>query len=382
MLGGAIAVLVTGQISPADAVAAINTDVMLFLFGMFVVGEALVESGYLDCIAHRLFSWARNTQQLVFAILFSMGVLSAILMNDTLAIIGTPIVLALAVQYRVSAKLLLMALAVGVTTGSVMSPIGNPQNLLVASGGGLSNPFVAFGSCLILPTAVSLLAAWIILRLLYRDDFTPREIVYGPMPACDRDYAMLVQCSLAVILLLISVKVASAIMGLGLAISLASIALFAALPVLLFSRRRFVLLKNIDWYTLVFFAAMFVLMESVWKTGFFQSFVAAGYTTSVPAILAVSVVISQFISNVPFVALFQPLILQAGGGLPQLMALAAGTTIAGNLTIIGAASNVIIIQHAEKENHGQSITFLEFAKIGIPLTIINLLVYLFSFWIF
>ena len=64
------------------------------------------------------------------------------------------------------------------------------------------------------------------------------------------------------------------------------------------------------------------------------------------------------------------------------MALAAGSTIAGNLFILGAASNVIIIQHAEKENHGQSITFLEFAKIGIPLTIINLLVYLFFFWIF
>ena len=47
MLGGALAVLITGQIAPLDALHAINPDVMLFLFGMFVVGEALVESGYL-----------------------------------------------------------------------------------------------------------------------------------------------------------------------------------------------------------------------------------------------------------------------------------------------------------------------------------------------
>jgi len=58
------------------------------------------------------------------------------------------------------------------------------------------------------------------------------------------------------------------------------------------------------------------------------------------------------------------------------MALAAGSTIAGNLFILGAASNVIIIQNAEKK--GQTLTFVEFAKIGIPLTIINIFVY----WIF
>jgi Na+/H+ antiporter NhaD/arsenite permease-like protein len=87
-------------------------------------------------------------------------------------------------------------------------------------------------------------------------------------------------------------------------------------------------------------------------------------------------VISQFVSNVPFVALFQPMILQAGGSTAQLMALAAGSTIAGNLTILGAASNVIIIQNAEKQ--GVTLTFWEFARVGIPLTAIQVAVY----WVF
>jgi Na+/H+ antiporter NhaD/arsenite permease-like protein len=118
---------------------------------------------------------------------------------------------------------------------------------------------------------------------------------------------------------------------------------------------------------------MFVLMESVWQTEFFQSFVDQSMVTSVPMILLTSAIISQFISNVPFVALFQPMIMQTGAKTAQLMALVAGSTIAGNLTILGAASNVIIIQNAEKQ--GETLTFFEFAKVGVPLTVLQLVVY-------
>jgi Na+/H+ antiporter NhaD/arsenite permease-like protein len=70
-------------------------------------------------------------------------------------------------------------------------------------------------------------------------------------------------------------------------------------------------------------------------------------------------------------------LLKAGASTKELLALAAGSTVAGNLFILGAASNVIIIQNAEKK-FGETITFLDFAKIGIILTAINLLVY----WLF
>ena len=78
MLGGAVAVLVTGQIGLVDAARSINIDVMLFLFGMFVVGEALVASGYLTVLAQRFFSRAKNPDQIVLAILFGMGIFSAL----------------------------------------------------------------------------------------------------------------------------------------------------------------------------------------------------------------------------------------------------------------------------------------------------------------
>ncbi len=145
---------------------------------------------------------------------------------------------------------------------------------------------------------------------------------------------------------------------------------------MIFSRKRLVILKNLDWHTLIFFAAMFVLMQSVWDSGFFQSRIA-GKTedmASIPAVLAVGILLSQLISNVPLVALYLPLLDHSGDATGQLMALAAGSTIAGNLFILGAASNVIIIQNAEKRSH-ETLTFLEFARVGVPLTAVDALVY-------
>jgi Na+/H+ antiporter NhaD/arsenite permease-like protein len=156
MLLSAITVLVTGQISPADALLSINVDVILFLFGMFIIGEALVESGYLSHLAYGLFKRAKSPDQLLLAVLFGMGIASAFLMNDSLAIIGTPVVLLLAKQCRLPPKLMLLTLVFAVTIGSVMSPIGNPQNVLVAINGNVANPFVTFFRFLLLPTVVNI----------------------------------------------------------------------------------------------------------------------------------------------------------------------------------------------------------------------------------
>jgi len=204
-------------------------------------------------------------------------------------------------------------------------------------------------------------------------EFSARPIVQDTVQSVEHSIILPVQCSLAIILTLAAANIAASFFGGKILVPLPFIALCAAIPVLLFGKNPGKLVKNIDWPTLVFFASMFVLMESVWQTGFFQAFVDRSMVTSLPLVLMTSAVISQFISNVPFVALFQPMILQAGGTSAQLMALAAGSTIAGNLTILGAASTVIIIQNAEKQ--GQTLTFFEFAKIGIPLTTLQLLVY-------
>jgi len=376
MLLGALLVLLSGEISPVDAASAINPDVMIFLAGMFVIGEAMRESGYLFHLFNRIFCRAKNLDQLLLLILFAMGFLSALLMNDTLAIIGTPLMLYLAQALRISPKLLLLTLAFAVTTGSAMSPIGNPQNLLIAINGSLTNPFLVFFQYLFIPTVANLVLAYLILRLFYKSQFQQTAIEIPKECISDPTLANISRISIIMLLILILAKVLAVTVQSSQQFSLTYIAIFSALPVILFSSRRWEIMKHIDWCTLVFFAAMFVLMDSVWRSGFFQSMMqesSLGFG-SIPVILALSVFLSQIISNVPFVALFQPLLHNPSA--QDLMALAAGSTIAGNLFILGAASNVIIIQNAEKS--GETLTFLDFARVGVPLTALNVFVY----WIF
>jgi Na+/H+ antiporter NhaD/arsenite permease-like protein len=379
MLAGAIVVLITGQISPGKALAAINIDVMLFLFGVFIIGQALEDSGYLGNLAYRLFSRARSLNALVLLILFGMGILSALLLNDTLAIIGTPVVLSLAGKTNTQPKVLLLSLAFAVTIGSVMSPIGNPQNLLIALNGNVPNAFITFLKYLMAPTLFNLFLAYVFLRLFFREQFhnsLPKQPVE---PIKDKRLAGLARLSLILLVVMIFARIVTVLLGLNIDFRLTYIVLVAALPVIIYTPKRPGLLKRLDWSTLIFFAAMFVFMQSVWDSGVFQKAINATDIdlTSTGMILGVSVLLSQLLSNVPLVALYLPVLVQAGALTKGMMALAAGSTIAGNLTILGAASNVIIIQNAEKK-YGATLGFWDFIRIGVPLTIVNVGVY----WLF
>lgn len=379
MLGGAVAVLLAGQISPADALNSINVDVMLFLFGMFVVGQALDESGYLSHLAYKFFRKAKTIDQLILTILFGAGLASAFLMNDTLAIIGTPVILLLAKKHGISAKPLLLTLAFAVTIGSVTSPIGNPQNLLIAVNGRITNQFITFFRFLLLPTIVNLFLTYLLLKIFYGKHFHDKSLKHSQEPIRDHRLALLSKTSLILVVLLVLARIAAVFLGMETNFKLTYIALIPALLILTLSPKRLAITKRIDWQTLIFFAAMFVLMESVWNSGFFQTIIGELNLniTSAATIFAVSILLSQLISNVPLVALYLPMLIHAGSSTVGLMALAAGSTIAGNLLILGAASNVIIIQNAETRSK-ETITFLEFMRIGVPLTAVNAIVY----WIF
>ncbi len=379
MTMGAIVVLITGRISLAGALNAINIDVMLFLFGMFVIGQAMEESGYLAHVSYKYFKRARSIDILIIFILFGFGGASAFLMNDTLAIIGTPVVLLLAKKHEMSPKLLLLALAFSVTIGSVISPIGNPQNLLIALNGKIQDPFITFFKWLFIPTVINLFITHLLLRTFYKNDFHDKPLVHSQEPIRNRELAFLSKLSLQMVIVLVVLKILTVILQLNVDFRLTYIALVSALPILIGSSLRWKIVKRIDWQTLAFFASMFILMESVWKSGFFQKIISEYKldVTSEGVIIIVSVILSQFISNVPLVALLQPLLLHLNVSIKVFMALAAGSTIAGNMFILGAASNVIIIQNAEKRSR-HTITFWEFARIGIPLTILNAFIY----WLF
>jgi len=223
---------------------------------------------------------------------------------------------------------------------------------------------------------VNLLAAYLILKIYYRKHFDAKRINIPPTLIIDKGLVKLCRISLVLLVTLVIAKIAIVSAGVDVDFRLTYIALASALPIILFSPQRLKIIRRIDWHTMIFFAAMFILMAGVWESGFFQRHLESMNMNlaSVSIIMMVSVILSQFVSNVPLVALYMPTLTQLGASTKELMALAAGSTIAGNLLILGAVSNVIIIQNAEK-NAGETLTFFEFARIGLPLTVINILVY-------
>nr|WP_304364197.1 SLC13 family permease [Methanocalculus taiwanensis] len=374
MLGGAGTALLTGSIGLIAALHAINCDIMLFLFGVFIIGAAMEESGYLTHLATRIFASQRSVKKLIFLFIFTMGAFSALLMNDTLAIIGTPIALVLARSCNISDRIFLLALAGAITTGSVASPIGNPQNLLIALSSGMANPFLTFPLYLAVPTLIScLILYYMVVRTIPQMPNSPSPIMQEAHIQ-DPKMAALCKISLALLILLIALRILLVSLGHTPWPGLSGIALIASLPIIIFSRQRLVILKKVDYATLVFFIALFILMAAVFESGAIQSAVTDNQILSIPLLIAGSLIISQIVSNVPFVALLIPMLIEAGAGDAMFLALAAGSTIAGNMTILGAASNIIIIQNAE--HRGATITFMEFLRFGIPVTILQAVVFL------
>lgn len=162
---GAAAVLLTQQITPYEAIVSINPDVMIYLFGVFLISQAAESSGYLEYLTDKIFLFAKNGKDALMIIIFILGLSSALLMNDTVAIIGTPIILQLCTNNKSLIKPLLLALAFSITIGSTMSPIGNPQNLLIAVKANLHSPLLTFLKTLIIPTIINLLLTYLIIML-------------------------------------------------------------------------------------------------------------------------------------------------------------------------------------------------------------------------
>ncbi|MBR5450382.1 MAG: anion transporter, partial [Methanocorpusculum sp.] len=346
-------------------------DVVAFLFGMFVFGAALDKSGLLHSIVLKGFTKAKNKRQVMLIFMLTTALASALFMNDTVAVIGAPIALFCAVKFGIPAVRMLLALCFAVTFGSAATPIGNPQNLLIALSG-VPDAFVTFAVYLVVPSVLCLILSYF---LLARGISADAVVMDKPEGVFDERLCKICKVSFALILFAVAARIAGSFFGYE--VSFIWIAAAGAVPLLLFSSRRFELLKAVDYRTLVFFVSMFILMEAVFESGVLQVLLPESLTVSIPVMVTAGAVVSQFVSNVPFVLMVLPLLETAAASVPLYMAASAGCTAAGTLTILGAASTVIIIQRAEKE--GESLSFLTYLKAGIPITLAAVVIY--SVWI-
>ncbi|MEO9364669.1 MULTISPECIES: SLC13 family permease [Candidatus Nitrosocaldus] len=396
MLIGALVMLATQTISIEQAYKAVKMDVIIFLLGMFMIVAVLERAGIIQHITVSILKRTRSMDRLLFFILVVMGTLSAFLMNDTIALVATPILVGMS-RFGINPKPLLIVLAFAVTIGSAMTPIGNPQNFLISVESGMKAPMLEFIKYLALPTITNYIVTYYLLRwyyrnnlkdmsvniTLYNDDHDPsKSIIYEPRMAKISIFVVS-----AVILGFFMVSIARAI-GLEPMLDMSHIALVGGLFMLAYSRDRVAILKHMNWGIIVLFITMFVFMDALSKAGIIAMIADmlsplqldsdASEPTSPSTILAIvstSTFLSQFMSNVPFVAFYLNVMHEQGFSSDDIKAwvtLAGASTLAGNLTILGAASNLIILEAARKDGF----TFLEFFKIGSLVTLANMLILL------
>ena len=387
MLIGATLMIAFQIIDITSAIKSIQLDVIVFLFGMFSIVSALDKSGILRVVAVKMLSRAKTPNSLLMIFVVGMGLLSAFLVNDTIALVAIPLVVYISKHAGIKPLVLLVGLAFGITIGSTMTPIGNPQNLLIAIQSGMPLPFTNFIKFLAIPTIISLFLTFYILKIYFKKDLLQVSPNYqSTVIQATIEDPKLAKISVTVLFLtLVGFFVSEILHFLHIfEINLSSVALMGAAAIYAISRSRYEILQNVNYRILVLFIAMFIVTSALWSSGAVDLFLKDLPTPnpnnlfqSTALISVYSVTLSQILSNVPFVALYDHVMQDngfTGAHVIQWITLAASSTIAGNFTILGAASSMIIIQAAESRGV-KGFSFLEFAKIGSVVTLVNLAVY-------
>jgi Na+/H+ antiporter NhaD/arsenite permease-like protein len=329
-----------------------------------VVSAQLQLGGFYPWVALELEKLPLSPVALVGAVVVVAGLLSSVFSNDVICLSMAPVLAEVCARRGLNPVPYLLGLACGANVGSAATLIGNPQNMLIGSALGLS--FGGYLAMAVVPVVLGLAATWIVIVVQARGRLA---LAGGPAPSESESVPGLDQWQSA--------------KGLVVAGALLVIFLFTAWPrdvaalvgagILLTSRRMHSnkTLGLVDWSVLVLFTGLFVVNHAFQKTGVMDGIVgdlsASGIRLDRPLpLFAVTVVLSNVVSNVPAVMLLMPLAKHAVAG--PLLALAS--TLAGNLLIVGSIANIIVVDAAARR--GVRISWTDHARVGVPVTLVTL----------
>ncbi len=364
---GTVLMVACGVMTPQQAYRAVDYDTLVLLLGMMLISAYLFMAGFFDWAADWILHRAHSPQALLGYLIVTSGVLSALLVNDTVCLMLTPLVVAVIVRGKLPLLPYLLALAMSANIGSVATLVGNPQNMII---GHLSQvTFLRFSASLV-PVALACLAIqYAVLRIGFRKTLRQATIQRpdGPPRRLDRPLLILTLAVLAVVF-------AGFIAGLNLSWT----ALAGGAVIMVLARRdTHEVLKLVNWHLLLFFAALFIVVDGLAVTGLPDQIYQRcselfGHSSSSQAwnLAWFSAAGSNVFSNVPFV-------LVAGKWIhnfarPELMwkVMALATTFAGNLTLLGSVANLIVVESARAHTE---VGFWDYARYGIPVTLLTLL---------
>lgn len=398
---GVCILLALGLLETDDLLAAAVTagGPLSLLFGGMVVARVLARTGVFDWVGARfLRATGGSGRRYLLLLLGLVAPVCAFLPNATSVILVAPVIVAVARALKVDFVGPLILTALVSNSAGMLTLVGDPATFLVGSAIGLS-----FADYLRLVSLSGLLALLVIIPLLPRlmPDIWATRL---DLPPAAPQQPIRQRAFVAFALLVLAVMVALFLFGETLPTRIVppAVAIIGATLALLLVYAIHVepvdaVLKDVDWKTLVFLGAIFVLVQAFTKTGLLQGLSVQLYTwfgaelTLVALLLLAGIgMLSSLLANIPVVAAalimtkgylvaaeaVPELALAAGftdwpaATLPVFIAMMFGATLGGNATLVGASANIVAVGICA--NEGQRVTFMRFVRYGLPITLVQL----------
>ncbi len=384
--------LALGILSPGEALAAIDWNVVLLYFGMLFVSEAFLYSRMPDFIAVRLASRTNRVALGMVLLCALSGVLSVALENVAVVLLMAPIAFSIAQKCEINPAPLFTGIAVSSNLQGAATLIGDPPSMLLASFTQMSfNDFFFLKGTPSIFFAVQI-GALFSLAVLYL--FFRRQD--KPMPVLRREPVLSLVPTLLV-LLLIGSLVCSSLLAHEIDLMTGMLCCFFGLlslcwHVLQTRGRNFgAFLKRLDWQTGAFLIGIFVLVGGLSRSGLMED--AAGILARISnqssfllfmLVVWLSVLLSAIVDNIPFLVTMLPVVRMLSDQMainPELLyfGLLIGASVGGNITPVGASANIVATGLLKRQGH--AVSFWEFMKMGLPFALVSVLASSIFIWL-
>lgn len=385
--GGVFLVLLLGAVTTSSAYSSVNWDVIGIYVGMLFMAEALVHSRIPDYLAIWLVNRSRKVWSAMLFVCALTGILSIVIENVACVLIVAPIAFAIAKRIRVSPVPMIIGCAISSNLQGVATLIGDPPSMLLAGHAGLTfNDFFFFQGKpnLFFAVQLGMIASLFVLYFFFRHFRHPthefREVKIKSMFPTIMLFAMVAALALT-----------SSFRD-GVKYSAGVTCMLFGVACLLWllnegrknEKRLFHTVMRFDWGTAFFIIAVFIMVDALTQTGVIADIAQGIYSMTGTSVLftfvmlvVISMAMSAFIDNVPYIVAMLPvtqLIAEHAAVSPFVLyfGLLIGASVGGNITPVGASANIVGV--GLLKNRGYRTTFWDFMKIGLPFSVLAVVV--------
>ena len=370
-----------GVLNPTYFVQYVDFNVIFLLVSMMIIVSITTRSGVFNYIANNLLKMTKGHPIAILAVLgVFTAVTSAFLDNVTTVILIMPITFFIAKELDIDPIPYLLTEIFASNIGGTATLIGDPPNIIIGSAAGFS--FMDFVNNLTVVVAIILVIVLAILAMIFRKKLHASEEKMKEVANIDnsntiKDKALLIR-SMIVLGLVILGFVTHDVTHIETCVA----AMLGASFLLLFEKPTDIL-RDVEWNTIFFFIGLFIIIGGVEASGgiklmaeWILKVTQGSQEAASMLILWASGVISGFIDNIPYTATMSPMLVEIEKAMgadyttPLWWCLSLGACLGGNMTMIGAAANVIVSETSAK--HGHPMFFLRFMKYGVLVVIISL----------